>query len=440
MRRASSIIRPILTIVTWLTLAVSAQQSPSLRTWTDVQGRKVEASFGGLKDTSVQLILKDGKVVPFPLAQLSPEDQAFAKSQPAPIPAPSASASASASSSRLPPEKRSWPDKVEVATRTMEKLKLVAEEPQNRKYIYQTDSFEFVSQDKLAGSVMTEIARTFEATRLLVASLPWGVVCNPPPPLERYQAAFYETREDYFNNGGPQNSGGVYDSGDMIFKIPFPSLGLERRGKTWFKNENFRNDTLVHEITHQVMHDYLQFLPKWVIEGTAEYTEMIPNNAGTFRLGSHKSGVKEHAELNTRNGNPIDLGSIKEHLTMNREQWDTRASDSYAMRTLYLRSALLVYYFNHLDGTGKGERFIDFFESVYGDVQALHAFFANPNVKRMPGGRFSYPTSLTPPDMNPLTAPFKHINKLLADRDYSKIAAEIVEGYRAIGIKVIASE
>lgn len=438
MRRASSIIRPILTIVTWLTLAVSAQQSPSLRTWTDVQGRKVEASFGGLKDTSVQLILKDGKVVPFPLAQLSPEDQAFAKSQPAPIPAPSASASAS--SSRLPPEKRSWPDKVEVATRTMEKLKLVAEEPQNRKYIYQTDSFEFVSQDKLAGSVMTEIARTFEATRLLVASLPWGVVCNPPPPLERYQAAFYETREDYFNNGGPQNSGGVYDSGDMIFKIPFPSLGLERRGKTWFKNENFRNDTLVHEITHQVMHDYLQFLPKWVIEGTAEYTEMMPRNAGTFRVGSHKIGVKEHVEKNTQNGNPIDLGSIKEHLTMNREQWDTKARDSYRMRVLYLRSSLLVYYFNHLDGTGKGERFIDFFESVYGEVQALQTFFAHPGVKRFPGGRFTYPSGLTPPDMEPTTAPFKHIDKLLADRDYSKIAAEIVEGYRAIGIKVIASE
>lgn len=415
-----------------LILPCIAQQAPAARTWTDVQGRKVEASFGGIQDNSVQLILKDGRIVPSPRSA-QPEDQAFAKQQPAASPAPSVT-------NRLAPSKRTWPDKIEVATRTMEKLQLVLEEPQNRKFVYQTDSFEFMSQDKLAGSVMTEIARTFEATRLLVSSLPWGIACTPPPPLERYQAALYETREDYTNNGGPTNSGGVYDSGDMIFKVPFQSLGLEMRGKTWFKNENFRNDTLVHEITHQMMHDYLRFLPKWIIEGTAEYTEMMPRNAGTFRVGSHKIGVKEHAEKYMINGNPIDLGSVKEHLTMTRDQWNTKAADSYKMRTLYLRSALLVYYFNHLDGTGKGERFINFFENVYTEVQALETFFANPKVKRMPGGRFTYPSGLTPPDMDSDTAPFKYLDKLVDGRPYTQLATDIVEGYRSIGIKISATE
>lgn len=417
--------------------ALAAQQPSTERTWTDVQGRKVVASFAGLQGDSVQLALQDGKVVPFPLAQLSAEDQAFVKNQPAPTasaPAPSTDAV------RRPPDKRAWPDKVEVSARTMEKLQLVTEEPANRKYIYRTDSFEFFSQDKLAGSVMTEIARTFEATRLLVAALPWGILCQPPPPLERYQAALYETREDYFNNGGPQNSGGVYDSGDMIFKIPFPSLGLERRGKTWFKNENYRNDTLVHEITHQMMHDYLRFLPKWVIEGSAEYTELMPYNAGTFRVGSHKTGIKDHISQNRQGDSVIHLGSIRQHITMTRDQWDIAASDTDKMRVLYFRSSLLVYFFNHLDGKGNGERFIDFFEGVYGEVQAMKTFFAHPEVKKFPGGRFSYPTSLTPPDMKPETAPFKHIDKLLAGRDYSKLAADIVEGYRVVGIKVEATE
>jgi hypothetical protein len=418
--------------------ALSAQQLSRLRTWTDTQGRKVDAAFTGIQGDSVQLALKDGKIVPFPLAQLSAEDQAFVKSQPAPA-APAAMPPSEPV--RLPPDKRSWPDKVEVSARTMEKLQLITEEPANRKYIYQTDSFEFFSQDKLAGSVMTEIARTFEATRLLVAALPWGIVCKPPPPLERYQAALYETREDYFNNGGPQNSGGVYDSGDKIFKIPFPSLGLERRGKTWFKNENYRNDTLVHEITHQMMHDYLRFLPKWVIEGSAEYTELMPYNAGTFRVGSHKTGIKDHISQNRQGDGAIDLGSIRQHVTMTRDQWDNAASDTGIMRVLYFRSSLLVYFFNHLDGSsGKGEHFIDFFEGVYGEVQAMKTFFAHPEVKQFPGGRFSYPTNLTPPDMKPETAPFKHLDRLLAGRDYSKLAADIVEGYRVIGIKVNASE
>ncbi len=406
-------------------------QNSDLRTWTDDQGRMVEAAFGGLENGVVQLVTKDGKSVPFPLERLSEADRSFVQAQPV---------NDTVSTRRLPPAKRTWPDKVEVSTRTMEKLDLVLDEPQNRKYVYQSASFEFTSQDKLAGSVMREIARTFEATRLLVASLPWGVVCSPPEPLERYQAALYETREDYMNHGGPPNSGGVYDSGDMIFKIPFPSLGLKRTGKTWYKDDSYSNDTLVHEITHQMMHDYLPFLPKWIIEGTAEYTEMLPYKAGVFRVGSHKTGIKDHLASALRSGAPADLGSVREHLTMNRDRWNTLSSDSGAMRRLYLKSVILVYYFNHLDGDGKGGRFIDFFESVYGEVVALREFFANPEVKRIPGGRFSYPSNLSPPDMGSETAPFKHLEKLLAGRDYAALAKEIVEGYRSVGIKVSASE
>lgn len=420
---------------TWLVLAwcagqVSMAQEAVPRVWTDDQGRKVEAAFGGLEDGTVQLVMKDGKVVPFPLARLSAEDRAFAEAQ--------SSAATVTQATRLPMEKRTWPDKVEVSTRTLEKLDLVVDEPQNRKFVYQSAAFEFTSQDKLAGSVMREIARTFEATRLLVGSLPWGIVCTPPEPLERYQAALYETREDYTNNGGPVNSGGVYDSGDMIFKIPFPSLGLKLTGKTWYKDDSYSNDTLVHEITHQMMHDYLPFLPKWVIEGTAEYAEMLPYKAGTFRVDAHKTGIKDH--LSEASNGAVDLGSVKAHLTMNREQWDAASTDPGAMRRLYLKSVLLVYFFNHLDGEGQGRRFMEFLEGVHGEVIALQAFFANPAVKRMPGGRFSYPSNLTPPDMDPATAPFKHLDRLLAGRDYGTLAKAVAEGYRSIGLKVTASE
>ncbi len=435
-RRASSRTKSVpafiilLALLPWPVVS-SGQESGGLRIWTDNQGRQVEAAFGGVENGTVVLLMKDGDRVPFPLERLSDADRDFAQKQPA---------SPAADSARLPPEKRVWPDKVEVSARTMEKLDLVLDEPQNRKYVYRTTSFEFTSQDKLAGSVMREIARTFEATRLLVSRLPWGIVCNPPAPLERYQAALYETREDYFNNGGPPNSGGVYDSGDKIFKIPFPSLGLKRTGKTWFKDDNYRNDTLVHEITHQMMHDYLRFLPKWVIEGSAEYTQMLPYHAGTFRVSSHKTGIKEHIAGARRDGAPVDLGSVRAHLTMTREQWDALSSDSRAMHQLYLRSVIFVYFFNHLDGDGKGARFIDFFEGVHGEVSALQAFFANPEVKRLPGGRFTYPSRLQPPDMNPETAPFKYLDRLLGGRDYAKLAAEIIEGYRANGIKVTATE
>jgi hypothetical protein len=420
-------------------LAQSA--APTFRTWTDATGRQVEAAFAGMDATTVKLQLKDGRLVDYPIAQLSAQDQAFARLATPPTPSTTATAATPAPTSNRPPaQQRSFPEKVEVSARTMEKLQLVTEEPQNRKFVYQTSSFEFTSQDKLAGSVMTEVARTFEATRELVSKLPWGIVCSPPPPLERFQAALYETREDYFNNGGPTNSGGVYDSGDMIFKIPFPSLGLERRGKTWFKNENYRNDTLVHEITHQMMHDYLPFIPKWIIEGSAEYTELMPYSAGTFRVASHKSGIKDYFDSMLQRGLTSNIGSVQAHLNMTRRQWDEFSTSSNAQITLYFRSALLVYFFNHLDGTANGEHFIRFFDAVHGEVTAMQTFFANPAVKRMPGGRFSYPSNLTPPDTDPSTAPFKHLNLLLDGRSYTELANAMVEGYRSIGIKLFAAE
>jgi hypothetical protein len=432
MMRPPRAIQP--TLLALLLCAATLAQA-EMRTWTDDQGRRVEARFGGLEDGLVTLLMPSGQSVPFPLEKLSAEDQAFAKAQPAPSAAPEPV------SPRLPAEKRIWPDKIDVPTRTLERLQLVAEELENRRYVYQTSAFEFVAQDKLAGSVMTELARTFEATRLLIQALPWGIECRPPPPLERFQAAFYVTRQDYINNGGPANSGGVYDSGDMIFKIPFSSLGLVQRGKTWFKDSGYSNDTLIHEITHQMMHDYLPFLPKWVIEGTAEYTELLPFSSGTFRVSGHKSGIKDYFAAMERIGVSPDLGSVGAHLRMTREGWDrSQTASTLGQVTLYFRSAALVYYFNHLDGDGKGARFIRFFDRAYDEVAAMREFFANPAVKRMPGGRFTYPSNLQPPDLDSATAPFKHIDTLLDGRDTAALAAEIVAGYRSIGIKISATE
>ena len=66
---------------------------------------------------------------------------------------------------------------------------------------------------------------------------------------------------DYIAAGGPENSGGVYMSGDKTFRIPFESLGIKRLGESYTRDVDFSNDTLVHEITHQLMHDYLPFCP-----------------------------------------------------------------------------------------------------------------------------------------------------------------------------------
>ncbi len=409
---------------------LSAQQSP--RKWTDLQGRTVDAEFAGLEGDSVLLRMGNGQTVPFPLARLSEEDRAFARAAGGGGGTPVLAASPQ----RTPPEKRNWPDTVTVPTRSVE-IRAIEENAAERRYVYQSEAFEFSSQAKLAGSVMTEVARTFEATRSVVDALPWGVVCRPPDGLPRFLAALYETREDYVAAGGPELSGGVYNTAEKTFRIPFASLGLEKRGQTYFKNE-FSNDTLVHEITHQMMHDYLAFLPKWVIEGTAEYVEMLPYRAGIFRADSHKTAMKDAIDEWSRQGFAPVIGDLEAHLTMSREQWENNSSTAERMREMYHKSHLLVYYFCHLDGDRNGARFLRFMEAVHGEVAAMHAFFADPRVKRMDGGRFSYPRDLKPPPFNDQTTMLRHIALLVDDRPYKKIAEEVMEAYRSIGVKVQA--
>lgn len=416
-----------LVVLCWLPVPGQAAS----RAWTDDAGRKVEAEYAGMQGDSVLLKLPAGNTVPFPLSRLSAEDQAYVKSL-AGAPAPAA---AGTDAKRIPIEKRTWPGNVVVPARSIE-IRAVHESAAARKYVYQSEAFEFISQAKLAGSVMKEVARTFEATRALVEALPWGIVCTPPEGKERFEAALYETRQDYAEAGGPENSGGVYNTGDKIFKIPFPSLGLQKRGQTYFKNDGYTNATLVHEITHQLMDEYLNFLPMWAIEGTAEYTEMLPFNAGTFRADAHKSAMKSNmTEWDKHQGFAGDLGNLEQHMIMTRDQWAEASRTPQQMSILYHRSHMLVYYFNHLDGDKKGTRFMRFMEAVHGEVAAMRAFFADPRVKRMEGGRFSYPRELTPPPLDG-EAVFKNLPILLEERSYAKLAGEIVEGFRSIGVKV----
>lgn len=407
---------------------LSCGQAPAERTWTDDQGRKVQAAFGGVQGDQVLLKLANGQVVPFALAKLSPADQDFAKSQAA---NGGNGGKPAASFARLPIEKRSFPDKIEVSAKTIE-ANPVSEKPEARLFIYQTETFEFTSQAKLAKSVMTEVAQTFEATRELVSKLPWGIECIPPEGLERYRAKLFETRADYIAAGAPPLSGGVYNGGIKIFMVPFESIGLKKTGKTYYMDrKSFRSDTLVHEITHQVMDEYIPFLPTWITEGTAEYTEMLPDTASGFLASQHERGLKDYVDARRI----ASIPSLQDHMMMDRTKWDSIATNTTAMGALYFQSCLIVYYFNHLDGDGKGARFMKFMDAVHGEVAATREFFKNPAVKRN-GTGFTYPRDLTPPEYN---KPFKHLDKLLDGRSYEEIAKEMVEKYKSKGIKLKVS-
>lgn len=407
--------------------AQTATPAP-VRTWTTTDGKTFQAALVSVQGTQVNLRLGTGQLATIAVARLSPGDQAFVKG--------GGVGSTGGASARVPVEKRIWPQKVEVDSRAIE-VKTITEDPGQQKCVYRTQNFEFIAQDKVAGSVMKEVARTFEATRSLVEALPWGIEPKPPKDLGFYQSKFYVSRANYIADGAPENSGGVYFSRDRIFRVPFQSLGLVQRGKTWFKDDNYRNDTLVHEITHQMMHDFLPFLPTWVIEGTAEYTEMIPFRTGIFTAGAHERGIKDYLkEFGERGIRPPDIGSVLDHMSMTGEQWHAQANrGSSEQGRLYFASCLLVYYFCHLDGDGKGARFLKYLDKMAEARDAWTVFFADPRVTKNPGGGFSYRDIELPKYPRNGTYGLEQLGILLDDRSADQMTKAVIDGYKKIGVR-----
>ncbi|MBL9142576.1 MAG: hypothetical protein JNM99_02740 [Verrucomicrobiaceae bacterium] len=434
---------PLLLASLALVTSVLGQGNES-RLWTSKDGRQVKAVLVSFDAAHVTLRLADGSDAKVPFEKLSPADQAFLKAQPPGVIALGA---------KVAPRK--WPTTVEIQSSAIE-VKLVTEEP--RKFVYRSEGFEYTSQGKLLPSLMKEVARTFEATKKLVGDLPWGIVCRPPEGLELYQAALYETRNDYMQAGGPSNSGGVYMSGEKIFKIPFESLGIKRLGKSYTKDENYSSDTLVHEITHQMMHDYLPYMPKWAIEGSAEYAELLPYKAGTFGVARHKEGLRDYLEVWRNRGRTPKLPNVSELFRLKRKEWDEQAMTPDRQHALYQQSALLVYYFNHLDGDGSGARWIKYMDATKAEADlwvayekefkayraAMDEFFKLPGVKKLEGGRFTYPSNLKAPQ--PPAAPdgkaydedtpLKNLKVLLDGRNDEQLQQEIGTKFSKAGFRL----
>jgi hypothetical protein len=411
------------------------------RTWTTTDGRLFQATL--LSSDGVQAVLRlaNGQTGSLALVKLSPTDQVFVRTSlgmntPLQYRAGDLKMTEAKSGPLLQPEKRIWPVKVEPDSIALE-VKLVSEVSAAQQYVYHSQNFEFLAQDKLIGPVMKEVARTFEATRSLLEALPWGIQPKPPADLGYYRAKFYVDRKHYIEEGGPVNSGGVYFRKDRVFRIPFQSLGLEMRGKVWVKNENYNNQTIVHEATHQMMHDFLDFMPIWAVEGTAEYTSMLPLHNGRFASGSHERGIKDYLKnYQERSGSFADLVSPLELLRMTSEEWHQRSNTGGREQSrLYFSACMLVYFFSHLDGDRHGTAFLQYMDKLREGRDAWAEFFKQPGVQRNPDGTFSYPRSLPMPAQAMSEAyGIEQVEVLINGRDDAQLKRAFADGFKKIGI------
>lgn len=306
---------------------------------------------------------------------------------------------------RRPADKRYLPAMVQEPIISMS-IQVVSEKP-GAPSVYRSRHFEFQTPVKLGQNAMHEICRTFESTHELVRQLPWGILPMPEGGKPFFSAHLLPTRQEYIAYGGPQWSAGFYSRKDRIFRIPFDQVGLVGKGNDWFLKGSINNNVISHEVTHQMMHEYLDFMPVWLVEGTADYVANLPYNSGRFNLtaaldGLQRMRAKEGAVTQERRGNMLytrttrrpNWVGVPELLKFTTSIETANPIDSTAylppkpstgggptftgtgigvqimpntdqLGDRYYSSHMLAYFFMHMDGDGTGLRLKKFFDAIH---------------------------------------------------------------------------
>jgi hypothetical protein len=357
---------------------------------------------------------------------------------------------------RAPAERRYMPAMISEPLMSMT-IQVMKETPAES--IYRSRHFEFKSPVKLGTTAMKEICRAFESTHELVSKLPWGITPWPQGgPC--FRAELYKTREDYLASGAPQWSAAIYSLKDRIFRIPFEEVGVVSRGDAYYLGGVINNDTITHEVTHQMMHEYLRFMPIWMAEGTAEYTSNLPYTSGRYNVTNAVEAFKQmrrEAGKTKRRGpfmraptarkwvgaenlwgyttsittrrvitdfapdppkTPTPSSGIPNTIPVRVSGPSTIDQEMLELPNRYYSSHALVFYFMHFDGDGKATRLKKFFDAIHEErkqwasfekmqeelqaavkkyLEEWEAFKKLPGVEDLGGGRIRYPSNLTPP-------------------------------------------
>ncbi len=387
-------------------------RSEGMREWTDEDGRQVEAEFAGLDANRVTLRLADGREIPFPLERLSPEDQEYVEARAAAVDAADPGESAAVDSGQPaaarqgdgrivrgngPRALTEWPDTI--ALDETPGVEIVKEDAEAGEFVYRTEHYEFQSNVRLGLAVVRDFGRVFEAAYLANCLLPLRLDPAPEEPgQERFVARIFQIMEEYHAAGGPVGSGGVYIPSERVFLAPAATLGLVDRGRRMTIDYSNRDaGTLIHEATHQLMNQWLRFLPIWYIEATAVYLERTPYRNGRFEFGNRRNLLRSIA-MDERD---VQMRRLAELMTMPHQRWMADMPSPMG-RINYTSVGLLGFYFNHVDGDGDAAHLIRYLEAIDGgqswqDAQTEH---------------------------------------LLRGRDYAEIEAEIEESFRRLGVRV----
>jgi hypothetical protein len=311
----------------------------------------------------------------------------------------------------------------------------VKPEVPNHKYVFQTPHFEFHSLHPLSQSLIEQMAQTFEATRLLVMSMPWSVYpSHQRNEDEHYRVLMFKDEKQYVYNGGMPMTSGTYLVNEKVI------LSFHPDNNSYLLEE--RLQTLRHEITHQLMLDeesILPFMPLFIAEGTAKWVEYAPYEAGKYDLSQPELGLKRALKDREQEGKNLTIYHLKKTMSQSTERWQAlfkQKKNLDEIHQFYFESYLIIYYFQYLDGKKDGSLLGKYMELLYEEKiewQAVQAEIVLREEKKALHVE-DCPSSLWV--RRQVEDEFKNLGILLNGRTYEQLAEEMTLAYAEIGFPI----
>ncbi|MGJ8678206.1 MAG: hypothetical protein ACSHX0_11860 [Akkermansiaceae bacterium] len=295
-----------------LLLTVLLCQVPAeARTFTDVQGRKIEAQVIEISDGSVTLQISGRSGThAVPLSNLSEGDRLYLKSlRESTAAVTDQKALAVTNKGNLPSQllmqryrlkenfTADWPRLI--STDISPEISTVEENEEEQRFIYHSPNYEFICDVRLSNNVVKKFAVMFEATREYCRQLPISTMkAHIPGEMFRNKILLFESEHDYIKNGGIVDSAGCFIFGNDVgtVLVPLTSLGVKKVGSGYMYDHDKSSKTLAHEIVHQLT-DYEYFsdnLLGWFSEGLAEYCAITPYRSGKYMVKTNLSAIEEY--------------------------------------------------------------------------------------------------------------------------------------------------
>lgn len=339
------------------------------RTFTDTQGRKIEASVIEILDNSVKLQIK-GKtnLHTIPFSKLSSSDVAYLTSLEERKTDPTRPREEDKKIQRKKSQRgmwtsdlmaeyglkdnfnSDWPGIVSVSVST--EVDIISEDKDKGSFVYYSPNYEFICDVKLSKNVIQKFSVMFEATREYCRLLPVSTMkAHVPGKQFRNKILLFESYQSYIKNGGLPQSAGVYRSREGTILIPLTSLGVKKVGSSYMYDYGKSNKTLIHEIVHQLTDPeyYSSGARGWFSEGFAEYCANTPYRSGKFLVKTNASSIKDYATGFNKYGRGRNIGkkfiapNLQDYMLLPYQQFTANGNFNYAF------GMLLTYYFFHME-------------------------------------------------------------------------------------------